>query len=606
MNTARQQADDWVQQGFRHQQAGDVPAAQQAYRNALQLHAQQPAALQLLGLLARRQGDAQLAESLWRESLQADARQPHVHNNLGNLLHSVGRPLEALACFEQALALEPQFVDALYNLARVLHAQGRAGEAAQALQRALAAAPQPTAALLQLQASLEEGRGELRQALTSLDRALALAPDKPALLHNRATLLQRLHRPAEALQAHRRAQALGLDAADAHYNLGNTLQSLGRPAEAAAAYRAALARQPAHALALYDLARLRWRQGEPGFDDELRAATAAHPTSAVAPGVHAHLLVRADRHAEAAVAFEIALQREPRAAGFHDGLARCLARLGRFDDSLARHAQALALAPQDAALHTHHATTLLMARRPLQAQQQAEAACTLAPADQHAWAVLGLCWRVNNDPREAWLNDLARFVAIDDLAPPPGFADMTAFNDALAAELGALHRDRAAPLDQTLRGGTQTSGDIFEQGHPLVDALKSRITEAIDRYIAALPSDASHPFLRRRSGAWRYSDSWSSRLGRGGHHTHHVHPHGWLSSAYYVTVPPVASDLQRREGWLQLGEPDFDAGLQQAARTRVQPRPGRLVLFPSMLWHGTTPFNDAAPRLTIAFDVMPR
>jgi Putative 2OG-Fe(II) oxygenase len=37
----------------------------------------------------------------------------------------------------------------------------------------------------------------------------------------------------------------------------------------------------------------------------------------------------------------------------------------------------------------------------------------------------------------------------------------------------------------------------------------------------------------------------------------------------------------------------------------VQPAPGRLVLFPSYMWHGTIPFHDAQPRTTIAFDVVP-
>ena len=32
---------------------------------------------------------------------------------------------------------------------------------------------------------------------------------------------------------------------------------------------------------------------------------------------------------------------------------------------------------------------------------------------------------------------------------------------------------------------------------------------------------------------------------------------------------------------------------------------GRLVLFPSYMWHGTTPITGDAPRLTIAFDAVP-
>jgi hypothetical protein len=38
----------------------------------------------------------------------------------------------------------------------------------------------------------------------------------------------------------------------------------------------------------------------------------------------------------------------------------------------------------------------------------------------------------------------------------------------------------------------------------------------------------------------------------------------------------------------------------------VQPRPGRLVLFPSYMWHGTMPIEGEAPRMTIAFDMVPR
>lgn len=37
----------------------------------------------------------------------------------------------------------------------------------------------------------------------------------------------------------------------------------------------------------------------------------------------------------------------------------------------------------------------------------------------------------------------------------------------------------------------------------------------------------------------------------------------------------------------------------------VQPKPGRLVLFPSYWWHGTRPFHSTEPRTTIAFDVVP-
>ena len=38
---------------------------------------------------------------------------------------------------------------------------------------------------------------------------------------------------------------------------------------------------------------------------------------------------------------------------------------------------------------------------------------------------------------------------------------------------------------------------------------------------------------------------------------------------------------------------------------RIQVRVGRLVLFPSYMWHGTVPFEADQPRMTVAFDVVP-
>ena len=605
MSPPIRQATALIHSGFAGQGRGDLAAAERDYRAALDLVPEHPTALQLLGLLAGRHGDSATAEDLMRRSLRGMPAQPHVWNNLGNLLVDTQRSAEALSCFERALALDQRYVDAHYNRARVLLALGKLKSAAEAAQRAAELGPQATPGLLQLQAQIESEDGRLSSAMVFIDRALALAPDKPALLHNKALLLQRSHRFDEALQVHDRALALGLDAADAHYNRGNSLQSLGRHDEALESYRRALQIEPLHSLALYDTARLRWRMGDADFDSELLYAGRQHPSSAVAPGIRAQLLWRAERFQEASEAYAEASQRSPETAGLLDGLARCLVRLGDVDKGLAIHARAVELAPSDVGIRSSHANSLLIARRAQAAEIEAAAACASAPDDQFAWALRGLAWQALADPRATWLNGGQRFISAIDLEPPEGYADMTVFNRALASELLALHSDRKAPLDQTLRHGTQTLGDIFEQRHALVDALKHRIAQAVERYIAALPDDVGHPFLGRRTESWRFADSWSSRLRDCGFHTNHVHPHGWISSAYYVDVPDCCADVQRREGWLHFGLPDFDAGVGGEPALRVQPQPGRLILFPSMMWHGTAPFTSPSQRLSIAFDVLP-
>jgi hypothetical protein len=54
-------------------------------------------------------------------------------------------------------------------------------------------------------------------------------------------------------------------------------------------------------------------------------------------------------------------------------------------------------------------------------------------------------------------------------------------------------------------------------------------------------------------------------------------------------------------GWLSLGEAT-ELGLDLPPVRLIEPKPGRLVLFPSTMWHGTRPFTEGE-RLTVAFDV---
>ena len=88
-----------------------------------------------------------------------------------------------------------------------------------------------------------------------------------------------------------------------------------------------------------------------------------------------------------------------------------------------------------------------------------------------------------------------------------------------------------------------------------------------------------------------------------GFHTNHIHPRGWISSVYYVAVPDAVEDGQ--QGWLKFGEPSFATPMNDTIRRMVKPAPGRLVLFPSYMWHGTVPFRSDTARTTIAFDAVP-
>ena len=97
---------------------------------------------------------------------------------------------------------------------------------------------------------------------------------------------------------------------------------------------------------------------------------------------------------------------------------------------------------------------------------------------------------------------------------------------------------------------------------------------------------------------------WSVRLRPNGFHTDHVHPRGWLSSACYIQVPKAVKS-GGREGWIKFGEPGTPTGAPLSPERYIEPVAGRLVLFPSYMWHGTAPFSGDDHRMTVAFDVVP-
>jgi tetratricopeptide (TPR) repeat protein len=377
--------------------------------------------------------------------------------------------------------------------------------------------------------------------------------------------------------------------------------------EAVEAYRAAVGRNPLDLAAHRDLNHLLYRlQRNDEFLRSYDDAAALYPEVGYLSLNKASFLFRLGDYTAARENYERAAQLLPNHVTPHDGLALIHARTGDFDAAIREHELVLRMEPDNAHAYVNFAETLIRAGDAKKGLSAAERAMAIAPDNQHALAMWGLALRSLNDAREEWLNDYERFVQVFEIAPPEVYTDIESFNRDLNAYLNGLHRDKREFLDQTLRGGTQTVEDIFDADHDLVERLRVRIDEAIAAYIARMKEDARHPLLRRRNPAFRYAASWSSRLHDCGFHTNHVHPKGWISSAYYIAVPETLEDAAGKEGWIKFGEPAFDAGFNEPVRRAIRPVAGTLVLFPSYMWHGTVPFHSAQSRTTIAFDAVPK
>ncbi|MFM2301298.1 MAG: hypothetical protein RLZZ84_1034 [Pseudomonadota bacterium] len=216
--------------------------------------------------------------------------------------------------------------------------------------------------------------------------------------------------------------------------------------------------------------------------------------------------------------------------------------------------------------------------------------------DRPLWPYRALLWRLLDDPRWHWLEGDERLISVIDL--PFSTSDL----DRLAIALRTLHGNTTQPLGQSVRQGSQTDGNLFARAEPEIRSLRRHITEALRAHVARLPRiDPDHPTLAVARDPLRFAGAWSIRLAGQGHHVDHVHLEGWLSGVFYVTVPEAVSAGYDEAGCLAFGE--NRALLPQHRGFRIErPKPGRLVLFPSLLWHGTRSIGSGE-RLTVAFDM---
>lgn len=608
--TAERQVANLIRDALAHLDRNETSAADTLLGRVLSIQPEEANALQLLGLIRQNLGRDEDAEALYRRSLAADPAQPHVHYNLGMLFYRQGRLDEAVAAFEEAVRRKPNYAEAYLLLGHAYQSKTQYEAAERAYRRALHIQPNFTMAKQSLGGVLND-QGRAPEAERILRQALAAGSPNPrqvaALQHNLGVSLKQQRRFAEALELFDAAQAAAPDMHAVDYNRGNTMQELGRLEEAAGCYRRAIARNPLDMNAHRDLNKLLYRLGRDGeFLSSLDEAAALYPDEGAFPLVKGDLLFRTDRYEEAIAAFERAARLTSGNVTPHDGLGLIFARIGRFEEAIGAHETALAMEPENAHGWTNFAETLIRAGDPERARDAAERAMEIAPTHQSALGMWGLALRKLGDPREEELNDYENLVQMFELPPPEGYDDMEAFNRDLNAYLDRLHFDNREALDQTLRNGTQTLENLFGRGHDLVERLRMRIDAAVLAYIAAMKDDRRHPLFRRRAREMQYAASWSARLHDCGFHTNHVHPKGWISSCYYVALPDAVADKEGKQGWIKFGEPAFDAGFKEPVRRAIQPKAGRLVLFPSYMWHGTIPFHSRDARTTIAFDVTPR
>ncbi len=598
------QLDALLQTALQATRDGQLGRAEQLARQALSVNSAHPAPLQLLGVVRSMQGDLVEAETLMRRSLDLMPNQPHVWNNLGNVYAKIPNPDEAIRCYRQAVALETRYFDAWKNLGLMLAAGGKHEEALEAYDRAQALSPENPDTLNGKGLSLKALK-RFEDAETALTKAAECAPASVSILNNLGNVLRDLGKDQAGAKIFEKAAKLMPDAGHLRIALSGAYINLGRFDEAEANLRDVIDQEPDNVEAHKTLTKTLFNVGRNEDIATLYENTLAeYPDLVLIWEEYAESLWLLDKFEEGLAVVEKARAKCGDRPKLRLMTGRMLSSIGKPEE--ARKWLDLS-GKNDEQMELFFA--IERARVNLLSGEYRSGADDLYqvskkfPDDYTVFAHLESLWRMAGDPRAAWLLDYEHFVRPMEVPVPDGFKNHAEFNAALTGFLTSLHVSRHHPIDQTLRGGTQTYGHLFERTEPIIRSLKNSIQESIEDYSSALKYDSGHPFLRHLGKPLWFKGAWSVRLRSEGFHVHHYHPEGWISSAYYVSLPDSVADPDKKDGRIQFGMPPVDVPDACSPAKEIQPRVGTLALFPSYCWHGTIPFSDSEPRLTVAFDV---
>jgi len=634
MTTSNLSAEQLHTQALDRHRAADLAGASQLYAQALAADADYAPALHMSGTLAFQQGDLVTAQRNMARAFALGYTPVMLWWHYGCVLLAAQKASEAVKAFQAALKLQPGDGELLMNLGTAAHQAGQGdvalsalNEAAQKLNNAAAyyalgrAAQQfgqkiiarnayaevllrePTHADAALNAGvLAHENGDLPAAIRLYRQALVAQPAMIQASVNLAAALQDMGDLNAAEQLLQKVLAADPKNIDALNNYGSIQQRRGDDAGAEQTYRKVLAINPLHEAAIDNLASSLRRQGK--TDQVLHypvQLAQQFPQQAQAWLVLARAYEREGQYAEQLAALQKALDLDGQSAAVHDMTGTAYQLLNDLPAALEHYWHAVERAPQE----TEYQINLgLAALRLLDVDTALPILDKLLATnrfDQRAIAYRALALRVKGDAAaaDAW-TDPQKLAAIMEIKTPEGYGNLAQFLDVLVKDLRAVKNRSWSPYGQSVRGGSQTENMLFAETSPSIQAFRAMLDTTINEYLNNRTLDDSHPFWAARPSRLQYR-SWSVILKKGGYHIPHIHPGGAISGVFYVAVPPLSGE----EGWLELGPSGIDVALPSPPPSlRVEPIPGRLVLFPSYMWHGTLPFMGEGERITIAFDVV--
>jgi len=254
--------------------------------------------------------------------------------------------------FEQALSIKPDYKEALYGLGMVYGYQDRYGIAERYLSQALEI-DELFLTAWKWRGIVREEMGEYAAALEDFTQAIDLDPSNASLYTRRGRIYQRMENIDAALSDLRLAADFAPKNPRIWFYLGRLYAQLGQHDNALANLNRALALNPGYSDALLARARLHGTLGEPekALADYNQAIEKARDRVERFHLARGDYFVKQEDWAQALADYRIAREQAVGNAAAWAKEAEAAHALKRFDEALTAVERALALTPQDEALH---------------------------------------------------------------------------------------------------------------------------------------------------------------------------------------------------------------------------------------------------------------
>ena len=494
-------------------------------------------------------------------------------NHINKLIQS-GKQEDAAVASRKAVKKFAKKAEPCIALAQIEQALGNSDAMFYALEQACKRAPKdPSVRAMYGDALL--GARRFTQAAKIYRAGLKLQPQQVMWKIRLAAVLQELPSGLnEAIKLHRQVLKVRSSEASAHYNLGTALKRAHDFDNALAAYRSAVALAPKDADMRFSLA---------------------------------NLLVELEHFEEAVIELNQLLQLKADFSAALEPLSYANKKLGRAEesikaaqslvDSAGKNAQTLAILASAQIVGGDYSAAIKSCNEGLQ-----ESPGHRRLLADKIIALSGNKANSNNKKTAQALLDLDNLLQVSTIDTPTPYRDMASFNAALVDHVDRHPAIHFTGLSHSCNGGA-TSNELCVTPLGPVEHLQKAINHAVDHYRCQLPENPENPWLLHLpQPSQLHLSAWVTRLRSQGYQQGHMHPTGWISGVYYVSLPPeLGGEMQA--GCIEFGRvPAFYPDGDQGEIRVIEPSAGTLVLFPSYLYHRTIPFSSEHERFTIAFD----